>query len=716
MKKRLFKFFLISTAAIFLAFLCFAFLWGYELYGKTPGIENLKNFQMKQTSYLYDRTGQTVLYKIYGSEDRKILPESKMPASLKIATIAAEDDNFFQHKGFDIISILRAIKVNLENKKSLQGASTITQQLARDIYLSREKTYERKIKEIFLSIKIEKELTKNKILNMYLNKITYGSNIYGAQRASEEFFGKKAEDLSLDEAALLAALPKAPGRLSPYGKNTRELIRRQEKILVEIKNSYPQKADVIEKALKKDTLKKIQPRTNEIIAPHFVFHVLEELRDQYSKEKLREGGLRIVTTLDLQMQEKAQKIIERTALENEQAYNAENASLVAINPKNGEILTMVGSRSYFDSKIDGKFNAATGPRQPGSAFKPIVYAAAFKKGFQPETLLYDVKTNFGSDGGGKEYIPENYTRRFHKLVTMRRALAGSINVPAVKTLYLAGIENVVNLGQKMNIRALEQKNPKDYGLSLALGSQELSLLELTSAYSIFANDGKNNPPSSIKKITDAQNKVIFSNSPKNKEVLNSQTARKINSILSDSSARQITFGHSTSLSIPERQVAAKTGTTQDYRDGWTIGYTPSLSVGVWSGNNDNTPMKTGSAGIYVAAPAWKEFMTEFSSKSSNSGENFKDYKKVESDKFMITGKMEEDIVFYNNKSGEKIESEEKLCKTDPDKIRTKNDADPHSILYYINKNDPLKSEPDKQEPMLKKWEEAIKKELNPEKE
>jgi membrane peptidoglycan carboxypeptidase len=293
---------------------------------------------------------------------------------------------------------------------------------------------------------------------------------------------------------------------------------------------------------------------------------------------------------------------------------------------------------------------------------------------------------------------------------MRKALAGSINIPAVKTLYLAGIENVVNLGQKMNIHALEQKNPKDYGLSLALGSQEVSLLELTSAYSIFANDGKSNFPSSIKKITNAQNKVLFFNSPKNKEVLNSQTARKINSILSDSSARQITFGNSTSLSIPERQVAVKTGTTQDYRDGWTIGYTPSLSVGVWSGNNNNTPMKTGSAGIYVAAPAWKEVMTEFLSKSLSSEENFKDYKKVESDKFMITGKIEEEIVFYNNKSGEKIESEEKLRKTDPDKIRTKNNAAPHSILYYINKNDPLKSEPNKQDPMLKKWENAIEKE------
>jgi 1A family penicillin-binding protein len=706
MKKTLLKFFLATATAVFLIFTFLIFLWGYELYGKTPDVKNLKNFQMKQTSYLYDQTGQTVLYEIHGTEDRKIILEDKIPTYLKIATIAAEDKNFFQHKGFDISAILRAAKVNIESQKPLQGASTITQQLARDIYLNRDKNYKRKIKELFLAIKIEKKLTKNEILNMYLNKITYGSNIYGVQRASEEFFGKDAENLTLDEAALLAALPKAPSRLSPYGENTQELIKRQKNILFEIKKNNPQSKSIVNKALKEDTLKKIQPRSSKITAPHFVFHVLKELENKYSK---------IITTLNLSMQEKAQEIIEKTALKNKQEHDAENASLVAINPKNGEILAMVGSKDYFDQEIDGKFNAATSLRQPGSAFKPIVYATAFEKGFQPETLLYDVKTNFGSNGSNKEYIPENYTKQFRGLISMRKALAGSINIPAVKTLYLAGIKNVVNLGQEMNIMTLKQKNYKDYGLSLALGSQELSLLELTSAYSVFANDGKNNPPSSIKKITNSQNKVVFSNSPINKQVISSPTARKINSILADSSARQTTFGRSSALDIPGKQVAAKTGTTQDYRDGWTVGYTPSLSAGIWVGNNDNTPMKTGSAGIYVAAPAWKKFMTEFLTGSSNSQENFGDYEKIKSDKFMLTGKIEKEIVFYNNKSGEKIESEKKLRKTDPEKIRIKNAAEPHSILYYINKEDPLNLESDQQDPMLKKWEQAIKTKPDPEK-
>lgn len=677
--------------------------FGYGLYQKSPSVKGVSNIRMQQTSVIYDRTGENVLYEIHGTEDRKLLDYEQMPASIKIATLAAEDNDFFSHNGFDLASILRAAKVNLENKKTLQGASTITQQLAREFYLTREKTYERKIKEIILAVKLEKAFSKEEILEMYLNKITYGSDVYGIQSAAEEFFGKDAKDLTLDEAALLASLPKAPSLLSPYGENVSKLKQRQLDVLKKIEELGLVKKEMIEEAIQANTIAKIIPKRDNILAPHFVFHVIDQLEKRYGKEFVQEGGLEIITTLDLDMQQAAQETVNRGAIKNDERWNAENAALVAMKPGTGEVLAMAGSRDYFDSRIDGQVNVTTRPRQPGSSFKPVVYAAAFEKGFQPETKLHDVKTDFGPDGSGKNYIPRNYTGKFHGILSMREALAGSINVPAVKTLYLAGIDDTIELGKRMGIDSLEKS--KYYGLSLALGSAEITLLEEVSAYSVFANKGEKVSPAVIGKVIDSSGQVIYERQPLKEKIIEAETAAKINSILSDKQARRITFGSNQSLEITGREVAAKTGTTQDYRDGWTVGYTPSLAVGVWAGNNDNTPMKAGAAGVYVAAPIWKEFFTQ--AIASYPKEEFDRYQKVKSDKLMLTGEVEEKTEFYNKKTGKKIESKEKLEKTDPDKIRTKNTAEPHSLLYYINKSSPLEADPNKNDPMLERWEKSL---------
>ncbi|MDZ7611758.1 MAG: PBP1A family penicillin-binding protein [Candidatus Moranbacteria bacterium] len=696
----------ITGALLFLALLISIFTavsFGYGLYQKSPSVKGVSNIRMQQTSVIYDRTGENVLYEIHGTEDRKLLDYEQMPASIKIATLAAEDNDFFSHNGFDLASILRAAKVNLENKKTLQGASTITQQLAREFYLTREKTYERKIKEIILAVKLEKAFSKEEILEMYLNKITYGSDVYGIQSAAEEFFGKDAKDLTLDEAALLASLPKAPSLLSPYGENVSKLKQRQLDVLKKIEELGLVKKEMIEEAIQANTIAKIIPKRDNILAPHFVFHVIDQLEKRYGKEFVQEGGLEIITTLDLDMQQAAQETVNRGAIKNDERWNAENAALVAMKPGTGEVLAMAGSRDYFDSRIDGQVNVTTRPRQPGSSFKPVVYAAAFEKGFQPETKLHDVKTDFGPDGSGKNYIPRNYTGKFHGILSMREALAGSINVPAVKTLYLAGIDDTIELGKRMGIDSLEKS--KYYGLSLALGSAEITLLEEVSAYSVFANKGEKVSPAVIGKVIDSSGQVIYERQPLKEKIIEAETAAKINSILSDKQARRITFGSNQSLEITGREVAAKTGTTQDYRDGWTVGYTPSLAVGVWAGNNDNTPMKAGAAGVYVAAPIWKEFFTQ--AIASYPKEEFDRYQKVKSDKLMLTGEVEEKTEFYNKKTGKKIESKEKLEKTDPDKIRTKNTAEPHSLLYYINKSSPLEADPNKNDPMLERWEKSL---------
>lgn len=669
-----------------------------------PKAKELPSRQSSSTTVIYDRTGEHVLYEIYGEENRKTIPYEQIPDVVRVATITAEDSSFYSHYGIDILSMLRALKINLENSGLQQGASTITQQLARNVFFDRQKTFTRKFMEIIMAIKLERKFSKDEILDFYLNQIPYGSNAYGIQSAAETFFGKNASKLTLDEAALLAALPKATTTYSPYGSHREALVNRQRKIIEQIGALGFAEKTAIDEALATDTLKKIVPPRTNIEAPHFVFYVKELLEKEYGAEFLETGGLKIYTTLDYDMQKRAEESI-RQGVEKNMKYDASNASLVAVNPETGEVLAMVGSRDYFDTIIDGQVNIATSSRQPGSSFKPFAYARAFEKGYQPETMLYDVPTNFGPDGTGKDYIPNNYDGNSRGLVSMRQALSMSLNVPAVQTLYLAGIDETIDLAHRFGISTLNERNR--YGLSLVLGGGEVKLIDMTSAFSVFANGGMKNPQTVIQKIVDQKGNIIKEHSIQSERVLDEQIAKKINSILSDNSARAPVFGINSPLGFKNRLVAAKTGTTQEFRDAWTVGYVPSLAVGVWVGNNDNTPMKPGSDGIYVAAPIWRNFMDK--ELPTLPQETFLPYEKISSSKPMVTGNIPGKIEYYKITSGKKV-SESKAKKYKASELRQQiNPDDRHSILYYVSKDRPLEDiAPDFSDPMLKRWEDALK--------
>jgi len=671
---------------------------------KTPSAE-LVNRKISQSTIIYDRTGEHVLYQIYGEENRQIVSHEEIPNTVRMATLAAEDDNFYHHFGVDFNGIARAIMVNWQKGGTSQGGSTITQQLAKNVFLTPERSWKRKLSEITLAFKIEFKYTKDQILDFYLNQVPYGSNAYGIQSAAKVYFSKDAKDLTLDEAAMLAALTKATSYYSPYGTHRSELVDRQKYIIKRAGEIGKLDESTINEYLSKDTLANLKPNRESITAPHFVFYIIDELEKKLGKDVLESGGFKVYTSLDYDMQKKAEELVLQKALYNQTHYKSENAALVALDPKTGEVLAMVGSRDYFDPVVDGNFNVATNPRQPGSSFKPIVYARAFEKGFQPETMLYDLPTNFGPDGSGKDYTPKNYNGRFNGLVSMRQALGMSLNVPAVKTLYLAGLDGTMELAQRLGISTLKRRN--QYGLSLALGGGEMTLLEETGAFSVFANDGTRSPVKPIKKIEKANGELVFNGDDvQPQRVIDSEVARKINSILSDNKARSAVFGPASPLFIKDYSVAAKTGTTQEDRDGWTVGYSPSIAVGVWAGNNDYRPMIAGADGVYVAAPLWSEYMKWALTRFPNEG--FQSYQKVTSKKPMVTGNLKGDVKYFDAESGKKL-NEKKRKKTDENKIiKTLVPDEPHSLLYFVNKNDPLgETKPDFNDPMFKRWEQSI---------
>ncbi|HPN96265.1 MAG TPA: PBP1A family penicillin-binding protein [Candidatus Moranbacteria bacterium] len=681
---------------IFGILVVFGIIAGAYLYFSTPMDENLLRNQVAQTSIIYDRTGEHVLYEIHGEENRKVVSHSEIPDYIRSATIASEDNDFYKHSGIDISAIIRAVMADVESSGMQQGASTITQQLARNVFLSREKTFKRKISEIVLAIRIENNYTKDQILDMYLNEVPYGSNAYGVQSATETFFGKNASEITLDEAALLAALPNATTYYSPYGNHKNELFRKQQKILEKMKELGVISDEELEKAKAENTLEKIIPFKQEIEAPHFVFYVKEQLEKTYGKDIIEKGGFRIYTTLDWNKQKLAENVISSQLPDITKKYNATNASLVAIDPKTGEVLAMVGSKNYFDKTIDGQVNVATSPRQPGSSFKPFAYATAFEKGYQPETFIYDVPTNFGPDGTGEDYKPQNYNGNFNGLVTMRQALSNSLNIPAVKTLYLAGVKDTIDLAKRMGITTLEDESR--FGLALVLGGAEVTLLDETASFGVFANEGKRNPVTGVSKIIDSQNNIFYENKAANNQVIHIQIARKINSILSDNGARSLVFGTGSKLYIPGKTVAAKTGTTQDFHDAWTVGYTPSVVTGVWVGNNDNTAMSAGADGSYVAAPIWNAFMS--SVLGDYPSETFVDYDKIDAQKF---SKVFPEVKYFNIKSGKEI-SEKKAKKTDPDKVEVR-----VNIPTYTSSEIPIVAEmQNTTDPMILRWRNSLK--------
>lgn len=570
-----------------------------------PSARALVSRAAPESTKIFDRKG-TLLYEFHGDAKRTVIALDAVPPQARQAAIAVEDKNFYRHLGFDLEGIARALYVNWKTGAKTQGASTITQQFVRNAILTNEKTWQRKFEELVLAFNLELRYPKDTILELYFNEIPYGSNLYGIEAASQAFFGKKARDLTLAESAYLAALPKAPTYYSPYGPHTDELRGRANLILQKMREQEFITDD--EWAAAKAEQVVFQKLSVPITAPHFVFYVQDVLREKYGEKAVREGGLRVRTTLDLDLQKLAEEIITRHGNANEKNWRAANASLVALDPRTGQVLAMVGGRNYWDEGRDGEVNVALRPRQPGSSFKPYVYATAFKEGLAPGTMIMDVTTNFGRYGS-RDYIPQNYSKKNYGALSIRQALQGSLNIPAVKTLMLAGIDDSIDTAEALGLTTLA--NRSRYGPSLVLGGAEVKLLEHTAAFGAFGQNGMLYKTTPILEITDRNGRLIEGARNESRQALPAPIAYQITNVLSDNEARLFIFSsRKHNLVLPDRPVAVKTGTTQEFRDAWTVGYTPSLAAGVWVGNNNNAPMRPGADGLYVAAPIWNEFMNK----------------------------------------------------------------------------------------------------------
>lgn len=676
----------------------FSFLFVVWISRGLPDPNRLMDREIAQSTKIYDRTGETILYEIHGDEKRTLVKLEDIPDYLKWATISIEDKDYYKHGGFSVWAIFRTAVTNvLFGKKA--GGSTLTQQFVKNSVLTTEKTYTRKIKELILAYRLEKKFSKDEILQMYFNEIPYGSTAYGVEAASQRYFGKSVKDINIAEAAVLAALPQAPSRYSPYGSNRDLLIERQHYILdLMVKYGYIEK----EKAMVAKELEiKFKEQSNNILAPHFVMYVKEQLSEKYGEKMVEQGGLKIYTTLDLYKQKIAEEVITEKTKDNEEKYQASNAALVSIDPKNGQILAMVGSRDYFNEDIDGQVNIATSLRQPGSSMKPLVYAAAFAKGYTPDTILYDVVTNF-SNNPSEPYEPHNYNNKEQGPISMRKALAGSLNIPAVKTIYLAGINNVLDIAKELGYTSLSDRNR--FGLSLVLGGGEVELLEHANAFSAFAREGEVSPIMSVLKIEDKDGKTVEEfKEAKKKKVLDANVARMVNDILSDNGARAYVFGERNYLTLGDRPVAAKTGTTNDYKDAWTMGYTPSIVTGVWVGNNSSKEMKRGADGSVVAAPIWHDYMQKIL--GNTPVESFKKPEIPKTGKAVLDGQIGGDRKI-------KIDMASGLLATEytPESfIEEKIYREDHCILYYVNKDDPKGDAPENPaaDPQFELWEKSV---------
>lgn len=681
---------------------------------KIPDLKSFDERIITQSTKIYDRTGDYLLYDVSQNMKRTIIPFEEMSPYIKKATIAIEDAEFYQHHGIKPTSILRAVFVNLVSSGYTQGGSTITQQVIKNSILTKEKKISRKIKEWVLAIRLEKVISKDEILAIYLNEAPYGGSIYGIEEASLSFFDKNAKDLNLVESAYLAAIPQAPTYFSPFGENRSKLDERKNLVLDQMLNNKMITEDEYNKAVKETVVFK-NKSGNGIRSPHFVMFIEKYLEDKYGEKVLEEGGLKVITSLDFDLQQKGEEIAKRSALQNEISFNAENMAFVAVDVKTGQILSMVGSRDYFDTNIQGNFNITTAHRQPGSAFKPFVYATAFNKGFTPDTVLFNLPTEFStycnSEGApikagdkGKCYSPENYDHQYTGPMTLRNALAQSVNIPAVKLLYLTGIKDSLKTAKEMGISGLT--NIDQYGLTLVLGGGEVSLLDITSAYAVFANEGIRNPYTGIIKIEDGEGNILEQFKENSTQVLPEKSALYISDILSDNDARAPAFGETSPLRFTNQDVAVKTGTTNDYRDAWTVGYNSRVAVGSWAGNNDNSSMEKKVAG-YIITPAWNEFMQEVSKKYP--GENFKK-PNLNYDKSVnpaLRGIWQGGETYFIDKISGKLATE-----NTPDELRVeKVIPNYHSILYWVDKNNPTGTKPSNpaNDPQFSRWEYSVQK-------
>lgn len=670
-----------------------------------PDPNSLMSREVPQSTRIYDRTGTHLLFEMHGDENRTLVQIKDIPSYVPHATVAVEDKNFYTHHGIDWIGLVRAFIKNVFTGQSIKGTSTLTQQFVKNAILTNERSLSRKFKEIVLSLQLERIYTKDQILQLYLNEIPYGSTIYGIESASENYFGKQAKDLTVDEAALLAAIPQAPDTYSPYGTglhgdNRKTLVGRQQLIIGLLLDQGYITKEQADEAKTVDTLKKILPKKiANISAPHFVMYVRSLLIDTYGQTMVEQKGLKVITTLDWEKEQIAEDEVRKGVDARGKKYNFSNAALVALDPKTGQILSMVGSKDFFDVENDGQVNVTIRPRQPGSSFKPLVYAAGFMKGYTPETTLWDVNTTFKTDL--KDYAPKNYDFKERGPISARQALQGSLNIPAVKILYLTGINRVLDLAYQLGYTTLGDRSR--FGLSLVLGGGEVKLLEHANAYAAFANNGVELPTSAILSVQDATGKMLVEWKPiEGKQVLDKDTAARLSNVLSDNNARAYVFGASNFLTLPKRPVAAKTGTTNNFHDAWTLGYTPSLVAGVWVGNNDNSEMKSGADGSQIAAPIWQAFMKR--ALIDQPAEHFPTPPPTTATKPVLLGKDFEALVKIDNVSG-KLATEF----TPPDTIEEKMFRVAHDTLYYVDKDDPQGPAPTNpaDDPQFTNWENAV---------
>ncbi|MBI2338306.1 PBP1A family penicillin-binding protein [Candidatus Daviesbacteria bacterium] len=585
------------------AFLSFLFLYTVFLLSaayQLPTPTKLISSREPLTTEIYDRNG-ILLYRMYGDKNRTLVKLSEIPKNLIQATVAIEDRNFYQHPGIDLRAIARALYQNLRNGNQ-EGASTITQQLIKNSLLTPERTYSRKLKEIVLALWAERLYSKDEILQMYYNEAPFGGSIVGIAAASETYFGKSPQELSLSESSYLAGLPASPTQLSPYGTRPELAKLRQKQVLEKmVKQKYITQTQA-DKAFAEHLY--ILPLANNIHAPHFVFYIRDQLAAEFGPRIVSQGGLKIYTTLDLSLQEKVENIV-KNEIDKLSALNVKNGAAMVMDSKTGQILAMVGSRDYHYPDF-GNYNVTLSLRQPGSAIKPITYATAFAKGFSPASVILDTPVTF-RDEWGNAYSPVNYDGVFRGPVTLRQALGSSLNIPAVKLSATIGIEPVAQTAANLGITTME--NPARFGLSLTLGGAEVKMIEMMGAYGTFANSGFWQKPTGILKVTDSNNNVLeeYKNSPK--QVISPAIAYLITNILSDDNARKMAFGPKSLLHIPGYEVGVKTGTSDYKKDNLTFGYTPNFVVGVWVGNPDNSPMNPRLAsGITGAAPIWNKIM------------------------------------------------------------------------------------------------------------
>ena len=679
-----------SLASVFLMMILFA--W----YAKDLPNPNRVVRRDGYSTKIVDRNGESI-YDLYTDVNRVPVSMSEIPLQLQQATIAIEDKEFYTHQGFSMWGMVRGFS-RLFTRGYAQGGSTLTQQLVKNVLLSSERSLPRKFKELVLSLQIERKFSKDEILQMYLNEAPYGGTAVGIAAASDRYFGKTPMELTLTEVAILAGMPQAPSRYSPYGSSPEAYIGRSEAVLRRMREDGYISEEQEKQSVSELSSTEFLSQSVSLRAPHFVFFVKDQLAELLGESAVEAGGFTVTTTLDLSMQEVAQEAVTEEIAELE-GVHITNGAAIMMDPQSGEILAMVGSKDYSDPDYDGKVNVVMSMRQPGSAIKPVTYAAAFSEGYSPGTMILDVPTKFPGGADGEFYEPRNYDGEFRGPVQLRYALGSSLNVPAVKLLSLVGLKDMLSLAYSMGLDSLEPTtaNMNRLGLSATLGGGEVRLFDLARAYSSFANGGERVESVSILKV-ERDGKTLYENkSLRKSRVMSEEVAFLINDVLSDNNARLLTFGSNSYLNMGARAVAVKTGTTNDKRDNWTIGWSSNVLIGVWVGNNDNSPMTAVASGVSGASPIWRKIMIDAWDKYK--GDEFKPPSGVEQiaiDK--ISGYPEHDGYPSRNEYFAKgtipsildpIHTKVKVCSSDENRLAPEVDVardNFHEKEYYVLKS------------------------------